>query len=164
MRILGVDPGYGILGYGAIDVQGNSIVYVSHGHISTPKECNLPRRLLILYEEFGKVLESFSPNLVAVEKLFFAKNVTTALEVGYARGIVLMEIAKHGMRIFECSPQQVKISVSGYGRARKRQVQDMIKRLLGLPEVPRPDDAADALAIAWCAALYGRKKNGSWER
>ena len=160
MRIVGIDPGYGLLGFGAVDVAGNRIEYVSHGHISTPKELDLPRRLLILQNELEKVLENLSPDLVAVEKIFFVKSVTTALEVGHARGIVLMEIARSGADFFECSPQQVKISVSGYGRARKRQVQEMIARLLNLSEMPRPDDAADALAIAWCAALYGRKASG----
>lgn len=157
MRILGVDPGYGLLGFGALDIDGNRIKYITHGHISTPKTLDLSKRLLILYEELEKILEDLSPDLVAVEKIFFVKSVTTALEVGHARGIVLMEAAKFGSEVFECSPQQVKISVSGYGRAKKRQVQEMVTRLLNLSEVPKPDDAADALAIAWCAALYGRK-------
>ncbi len=157
---MGVDPGYGLLGFGAVDVDGNRIKYVTHGHISTPKGLDLSKRLLILYRELERVFEEISPDLVAVEKIFFVKSVTTALEVGHARGIVLMEAAKFGSRVFECSPQQVKLSVSGYGRAGKRQVQEMVMRLLNLPEMPKPDDAADALAIAWCAALYGGKTNG----
>ena len=160
MRILGVDPGYGILGFGAVDAEGNRIKYITHGHLTTPKGLDLSRRLLILYRGLEKIFNEISPDLVAVEKIFFVKSVTTALEVGHARGIVLLEAAKFDSRIFECSPQQVKLSVSGYGRAKKRQVQEMIMKLLNLSEIPKPDDAADALAIAWCAALYGGKENG----
>jgi len=154
LKILGIDPGYGLTGYGVLEVSGNRISYVSHGSISTPKELELPDRLYILYRELERVFSDFSPDLVAVEKIYFVKSVTTALEVGHARGIVLLVAAERGLKVFECAPQQVKISVSGYGRAGKRQVQEMVRRLLGLEEVPKPDDAADALAIAWCAALY----------
>jgi crossover junction endodeoxyribonuclease RuvC len=157
MRILGVDPGYGIAGYGVIDVFGNRISHVAYGAITTPKKLVLPERLVLLFRDFENILEKYSPDLVAVERIYFVKSVTTALEVGHARGVILLASSMRGLKIFECSPQQVKIAVSGYGRASKRQVQEMVKRLLSLDEIPRPDDAADALAIAWCAALYGKE-------
>ncbi len=156
MLILGVDPGYGILGYGLVMKKGNTVEYVHHGFIETPKNWPLPERLLKLSEEFKKILKEFKPDESAVEKIYFVKNVTNALEVGYARGIVLLELARTGIPVYEYTPQEVKLSVVGYGRARKRQVQEMIKRLLNLDEIPRPDDSADALAIAWCHALHRR--------
>ncbi len=158
---MGVDPGYGITGYGVLEVSGNRVSHIDHGIISTPKDLDLPKRLSILFEKFEKLLDEIKPDLVAVEKLYFVKNVTTALEVGHARGVILLSVARKGIEVFECAPQQVKISVSGYGLAKKRQVQEMVSRLLGLPEVPKPDDAADALAIAWCASLYGKGER-SW--
>ncbi len=154
--ILGVDPGYGILGYGLLSKVGNRIEYVHHGFVKTPKNLSLPERLLRLYTEFERVLDEYRPDEGAVEKLFFVKNVTNALEVGHARGVVLLQLARRRIPVYEYTPQQVKISVVGYGKASKRQVQEMVKRLLRLKDIPKPDDSADALAVAWCHALYRR--------
>ena len=156
MIILGVDPGYGILGYGVVSKSGNRIEYVDHGFIDTPKDAPFSERLLLLAERLAKILEEYRPDTGAVEKLYFLKNVTNALEVAHARGIVLVEFARKNIPVYEYSPQQVKISVTGYGRATKRQVQEMVKKLLKLESAPKPDDSADALAVAWCHALHWR--------
>ncbi|AIY85908.1 MULTISPECIES: crossover junction endodeoxyribonuclease RuvC [unclassified Thermotoga] len=164
MRILGVDPGYGIVGIGIVEVSGNRISHVFHGTIETPKNLPAEKRLKRIYEEFLKVLERFSPDECAMEKLFFVKNVTTAIGVGEARGVLLLALAEKNIPVFEYAPNEVKVSLSGYGRASKKQIQENVKRFLNLSEIPRPDDAADALAIAWCHALQSRARRVTHEK
>ncbi len=159
MFVLGVDPGYGIMGYGIISKSGNVLNYVDHGVLQTEKRVPLKKRLKEIYEAFLEILEKYRPDVVGVEKIYFVKNVTTALDVAQVRGVVLLACEQHGLEVVEVSPQEVKISVTGYGRATKRQVQYMISKLLNLEDIPKPDDAADALAIAWCVANSGRLNN-----
>jgi len=159
--ILGVDPGYGILGYGVLKIEGNRFHHLAHGVITTPKNLEMHKRLLMLKERFLKIIEEFKPDEVALEELFFFKNVKTALKVGEARGVILLTLAERNIRFEEYTPYQVKKAVTGNGKARKGQVQFMMKTLLNLEDIPRPDDAADALALAWCHAAH-RKTGGTW--
>jgi len=153
MTIVGVDPGYGILGYGVLEKEGNKIKYVTHGVITTKKEIEIPERLGYIYSEFVKILDEFSPDVCAMERLFFYKNAKTAIHVGEARGVILLAISQKNIPLKEFTPYQVKNNVTGYGKANKMQVQKMMKILLNLNEIPKPDDAADALAVAWCYAV-----------
>ena len=148
MRILGIDPGTGILGFGVIDTGSKSQKMVDAGVIRTPAHQDLPLRLLTLYDELATIADLHKPDAMAVEKLFFARNVTTAISVSHARGVVLLIGAQRGIPIYEYTPLQIKQSVTGYGRADKKQIQEMVKVLLRLQEVPKPDDCADALAAA----------------
>lgn len=152
-RILGIDPGYGIVGYGVVEKTGNRITYVSHGAITTGKEEHFEERLEYIYSEVRKIISDYKPELVAVESLYFYKNVKTAIFVGEARGVILLAIRHSNLPFIEFTPHQVKQTVTGYGRAEKSQIQKVMKILLKLQEIPKPDDAADALAIAWCAAV-----------
>ena len=146
---LGIDPGTATTGYGLVRLaQEGSLVAVSFGVITTPKDSPAPARLEMLYEELSALLKEHKPDTAAVEKLFFQSNVKTAIAVGQARGVVLLSLQQAGVEVFEYTPNEVKQAVAGYGSADKRQVQEMVRTLLGLPEIPRPDDAADALAIA----------------
>jgi len=153
--IMGVDPGTAITGYGLVDFKGNRFSPVEYNCIRTPAKMNLADRLLILYRELEKVIEKYRPDRFAVEKLFFNTNARTALAVGQARGVVLLLGAMAGLQVYEYTPLEVKQAVVGYGRAEKGQVQYMVKAILCLPEVPKPDDVADALAVAICHAHYG---------
>ncbi len=157
-RILGIDPGYGIVGYGVIDKSGNKLTYVTHGVITTPKDEQFERRLESIYDSILEIIEKYKPNLAAIESLYFYKNEKTAIYVGEARGVILLALRKSGLEIVEFTPHQVKINISGYGRSEKGQVQKMVKILLNLEEIPKPDDAADALAVAWCAGVSWRGK------
>jgi len=146
---LGIDPGTATTGYGLVRLEPDgSLGVVSFGVISTPKEASAPARLVMLYEELHTLLDTHKPETAAVEKLFFQRNVTTALAVGQARGVVMLVLEQAGIKIFEYTPNEVKQAVAGYGSADKRQVQEMVRALLQLDSIPRPDDAADALAIA----------------
>ena len=151
MIILGIDPGRATLGYGVLekDAHGN-VAARDYGVVLTPKEERLPTRLAILEEGLNKLLDKCCPDEVAVEELFFSKNVTTGMAVAHARGVALLTCVKRCGRLFEYTPMQVKQAVVGYGGAEKKQVMLMTQRLLGMKEIPRPDDAADALAIAIC--------------
>lgn len=140
------------MGYGVVEVRGAVMRALEHGAVSTSSALPLPRRLLRIFDELCAIIERAQPESVAVESLFFNANARTALAVGQARGVALLACARSGREVFEYSPQQVKQGVAGYGKADKRQVQDMVKLLLGLQEIPRPDDAADALAVAICHA------------
>ncbi len=151
MRIIGIDPGYDIVGYGVIEKSGNEIKYVTHGAIKTNKNDSFKMRLLRIYEEFSQILSKYNPDIAAIEQIYFVQSKTTAMKVAQARGVILLALAKKDIEVEECGPQEVKMTVVGYGRARKSQVQKMIQILLNLPEIPKPDDAADALAIAWCS-------------
>ena len=148
MRILGIDPGTGILGFGVIDVQGAKSQLVDAGVIRTPVKEDDAVRLETIYEELTDIIASARPTIMSVEKLFFARNVTTAMTVAQARGVVLLCGRQAGLEIFEYTPLQIKQSVTGYGKADKKQIQEMVRVLLGLRAVPKPDDCADALAAA----------------
>ncbi len=156
LTILGIDPGFGILGYGVLRVSGNFFEHVNHGTIQTEKEQNISLRLKFLYENLCNLIDEIKPDEIAMEKLFFSRNVTTAISVGEARGIVLLLAAQKKIEVYEYTPHEVKKAVAGNGRATKRKVQEWIKILLNLAEIPKPDDAADALAIAYC---HGVVKN-----
>ena len=161
MRILGIDPGYAIVGFGVLDADRGRARLVRCGAINTRAGTPMPLRLLQIQEDLETLIRDFAPDVMAIEELFFNTNVTTAIGVAQARGVILATAARLGVHIYEYSPSQVKIAVVGYGKAEKRQVMEMTKRILGLSAVPKPDDAADAVAIALCHArsrtslLYG---------
>lgn len=152
MRILGIDPGYGITGFGLIEAQRGQFRLIHCGAITTPPNTEFSWRLEVIYHDMVQLLETTKPDAVAIEELFFGQNVTTGINVAQSRGVILLAIRQAGLPIFEYKPMQVKQAVVGYGNATKHQVQDMTKRLLHLPAVPKPDDAADAVAIALCHA------------
>ena len=152
MRILGIDPGYGITGFGLIEANRSSSRLLQCGAITTPAGMDFSARLEIIYEDMRQLLEVTKPDAVAIEELFFGQNVTTGIGVAQARGVVLLAIRQAGLEVTAYKPMQVKQAVVGYGNATKHQVQDMTRRLLGLAEMPKPDDAADAIAIALCHA------------
>lgn len=152
MRILGIDPGYGITGFGLIEAQRGSAQLLKCGAITTPAGMDFSARLEIIYEDMRQLLEAAKPEAVAIEELFFGQNVTTGIGVAQSRGVILLAIRQAGVPVFSYKPMQVKQAVVGYGNATKHQVQDMTKRLLHLDKLPKPDDAADAIAIALCHA------------
>ena len=152
MRVLGIDPGYATVGFGLIDVQRGQYRMLNYGAVTTPAGIPFPRRLSILFDDMTELLRQLHPEAVAVEELFFGHNITTGIDVAHGRGIILLAIEKAGIPMFEYTPAQVKQAVVGYGKATKLQVMDMTKRLLHLQNTPRPDDAADALALALCHA------------
>ncbi len=152
MRILGIDPGYGITGFGVIDTQRGQSRLVTCGAITTPAGMDFSARLEIIYEDMRRLLAEVKPDAVAIEELFFGQNVTTGIGVAQSRGVILLAIRQAGLEVTSYKPMQVKQAVVGYGNATKHQVQDMTKRLLGLNAMPKPDDAADAIAIALCHA------------
>src|SRR5215212_11583369 len=146
---LGIDPGTATTGYGLVRIESDgSLVAVRYGVILTSKEATAPARLVTLYDELQDLLNEHKPETAAVEKLFFSRNVTTALAVGQARGVVMLSLEQAGIEPFEYTPNEVKQAVAGFGGADKRQVQDMVRALLQLESIPKPDDAADALAVA----------------
>ena len=149
MRVLGIDPGTGILGFGIIEVgRGNKAQLVDAGVIRTPVKEDDAVRLQTIFEEISGIIAATKPQEMAVEKLFFAKNVTTAMTVAQARGVVLLAGKQANLEIFEYTPLQIKQALTGYGRAEKKQIQEMVRVILNLKEVPKPDDCADALAAA----------------
>jgi len=152
MIILGIDPGYATLGFGVIKKETNSLVPIEYGIVTTPKDESLPVRLAMIDEKITRLLEKHKPNAVALEELFFAANVKTGIQVAQARGVVTVCAIKACGNLFEYTPLQVKQALTGNGRADKHQIQFMTKAILGLNEIPRPDDAADALAVAICHA------------
>lgn len=152
MVIIGIDPGTSRIGYGVIR-KGRKIKVLDYGIISTKKNIPQEKKLVIIEKEFRKLLRKYKPKYLAVESLFFFKNLKTAMKVSEARGVIILEAEKKGLKIIEISPLQVKNTITGYGRATKDQVQRMIKKRLNLKEIPRPDDAADALSIAFCASF-----------
>ena len=157
MVILGIDPGLATMGYGVINaVKGNYSV-IDYGAVVTPKDCTLPQRLKQLEEGVQELIETFKPDNIAIEELFFSKNVTTGIAVSEARGVILLTAVKGlGDEVYEYTPNQIKQAVTGYGGADKMQMQHMVQALLRLKSVPRPDDAADALAVAICHAQTSR--------
>ena len=152
MLILGIDPGFAIVGFGLVEAVGGRARLVQCGAITTPAGESLPARLLQISDDMDQLLEQFKPEAMAIEELFFNNNITTGIGVAQARGVLLLAAERHGVPIYEYTPSQVKQAVVGYGKAEKRQVMDMTKRLLGLQAMPKPDDAADAIAIALCHA------------
>ena len=150
MRVIGIDPGLARMGYGVIEVRGRDNVAVCYGCIESGKDVPAPARLLHIYDELSGLFEKYQPEHIAVEKLFFSKNITSAMGVSEARGVILLLAGQKEIPVTEYTPNQVKQAITGSGRADKRQVQDMITRLLRLDSVPKPDDAADALSIALC--------------
>ena len=152
MRILGIDPGYGITGFGIIEANRGAAQLLGCGAITTPAGMDFSARLEIIYEDMRALLEKAKPDAVAIEELFFGQNVTTGIGVAQSRGVILLAIHQAGLPVTSYKPSQVKQAVVGYGNATKHQVQDMTKRLLGLQQMPKPDDAADAIAIALCHA------------
>lgn len=153
MTVLGIDPGYATIGYGAIEYRGGKCRYMTHGVITTKPGPSLSRRLSEIYSDTCTLIDSIRPDAIAIEQLFFNTNQKTALFVAQARGVLLLAASRAGMEAWEYTPLQVKQAVVGYGRAQKKQVQEMLKTLLRLEEAPKPDDAADALAIAICHAI-----------
>lgn len=152
MIILGIDPGTATTGYGLIKKTGSKLEFIDFGCILTPASLSLSDRLEIIATELDKIIEKYKPSQIAVEELFFAANTKTAIAVGHARGVILLGGKKKGLSLFEYTPLEVKMAITGYGRADKNQVQQMVKSLLSLAEIPKPDDAADALAVAICHA------------
>ena len=150
MRILGIDPGYGITGFGLVDAQRGQFRLLRCGAITTPAGMDFSARLEIIYEDMKELLRVAQPDVVAIEELFFGQNVTTGIGVAQSRGVILLAIRQAGLEVFSYKPMQVKQALVGYGGATKHQMQDMTKRLLHLNAMPKPDDAADAIAIALC--------------
>ncbi len=157
MRILGIDPGTGILGFGVVDAHSSGkIVFVDGGVIKTPPKQADSIRLLTIYDELSEIIKQHKPEVMAVEKLFFAQNVTTAMTVAQARGVVLLCGEQSGLTLFEYTPLQIKQALTGYGRADKHQIQEMVRIILSLDSIPQPDDCADALAAAICHSMTAR--------
>ena len=155
MIILGIDPGLAIVGWGVIEHHANKFRTVAYGSIQTPAGMQTPERLLTIRRDLCEIIEKYRPQQMAVEELFFNTNITTGIRVAEARGVIIMTGQEMGIELFEYTPLQVKQAVVGYGRAEKKQVISMVTRLLGLPAPPKPDDTADALAIAICHAHSG---------
>jgi crossover junction endodeoxyribonuclease RuvC len=151
-RILGIDPGFGRLGYAVITAKGNDLGLLVCDAVMTPKTLAYPQRLQQIYEQLGTIITEYKPAEAAIEELFFGKNVTTAIAVAQARGVAILLLEQRGVSIAEYTPSEVKLAVTGYGAARKEQIGYMVRQLLHLPAVPKPDDAADAAAIAICHA------------
>ena len=147
-RVIGFDPGLAIVGYGVMDYEGvNNKKVVDYGVITTPKDESFPVRLALIYESVTKLIETYKPDEIAAEELFFNTNITTGINVAHARGVLLLAAIHHCGKLYEYTPLQIKQAMTGYGRADKKQIQQMVKVYLGLSSVPKPDDAADALAV-----------------
>ena len=156
MRIIGIDPGTGILGFGVIDAVGPKMKLVTAGVIRTPAHTPLPERLGEIYDGLTEIIDETKPSIMAIEKLFFSQNVTTAMSVSHARGVAMLTGYQAKMKIEEYTPLEIKQTMTGYGRADKKQVQEMVRQQLGLKEVPHPDDCADALGAALMCAYINR--------
>lgn len=159
MIILGIDPGIAIVGYGIIEKNGNSIKMLEYGTIQTKANLTTPERLHIIFQELNEIIKEFKPTEVAYEKLFHQKNSKTVINVSQARGVEILASKLNNLDIYEYTPLQIKTAITGYGRADKKQMQESVRRLLNLSEIPKPDDAADALAIAICHSFSGRLKD-----
>jgi len=152
MVILGIDPGYAIVGFGVVRYEGSRFSVLDYGAVTTEAKLPMNERLEMIYDRVSEIMRRFEPAALAIEKVFYNSNAKTVIDVSQARGVLVLAAQKHGLGVFEYTPLQVKQSVVGYGRAEKKQVQEMIKILLNLEEIPKPDDAADALAMAVCHA------------
>lgn len=151
-RILGIDPGYATIGFGLIEADGMNLQMLRYGAITTPAGMDFSQRLKLIYDDMTELLDMLKPDAVSMEELFFNTNITTGIQVAHGRGILMLACTQAGIPIFEYTPLQVKQAVAGYGRAPKSQVMEMTKRLLKLQKIPKPDDAADGLALALCHA------------
>lgn len=165
MRIIGIDPGYATIGYGIVDYDNIHFKTVGYGAVTTPPDKNFPDRLIDIYNDIKTLIKKYNPQSIAIERLYFNTNTTTAIDVAQARGVIVLAARQAGIDIFEYTPLQVKQSITGYGRAEKHQVMEMVKSLLQLKAVPKPDDTADALALAIChghsaGSLYGKLMKG----
>lgn len=160
MLVLGVDPGTAICGYGLVEFNNNRLKAIDYGAIRTSPQKTPEKRLADIFKEIVTIMNEYSPDIMGVEQLFFNKNVTTAMAVGQARGVILLAAAQNNISLAEFTPLQVKQAVVGYGKAEKEQVIYMTQRLLGLPNKPSPDDVADALAVAICTSHYGVSRRG----
>ena len=158
MRILGIDPGIAIVGYGLIEVVGNRYRLLEYGSIQTPSNISVDKRLEIIYDELTKLIDQYQPTEACIEKLFHEKNTKTFINVSQARGVEILACVHKNLNIYEHTPLQIKQALTGYGRATKTQVQQAVKRILNLSEIPKPDDAADALAIAISHAFTNKFK------
>ena len=154
MRILGIDPGYAIVGYGIVDYAKNRFATVGYGAVTTKAKTPFETRLADIYNDILSIIDKYNPDELAIEKLYFNTNTTTAIDVAQARGVIVLAAYQKGLKISEYTPLQVKQAVTGYGRAEKHQVMEMIKSILSLKSVPKPDDTADALALAICHGHY----------
>ncbi|NLF19830.1 MAG: crossover junction endodeoxyribonuclease RuvC [Clostridiaceae bacterium] len=168
MTILGIDPGYAITGYGLVTSENQKILPLDFGVISTPPRVPFELRLLAIHDGVTALIKRYSPEVMAIEELFFNQNTTTAMGTAQARGVIILAAARFSLSVFEYKPSQVKNAVTGYGKADKKQVQQMVKTILGLAEVPQPDDAADALAVAIAQAnrgsvTYAQKLRGGYQ-
>ena len=158
MRILGIDPGYAITGFSVLDFEKNQFKCCDYGLIKTEAKTPFPERLLIIDRAIDMICKKWKPDVLAIEELFFARNTTTAMGVAQARGVAIVACARRAIPVYEYTPMQVKLAVTGYGKAEKQQVQEMVRILLNLKTVPKPDDVADAIAIAICHAHSGNRK------
>ena len=166
MRILGIDPGYATIGYGIVEYDNFRFKTISYGAVTTTPQKVFSDRLCDIFNDINTLIETYHPDCLSIEKLYFNTNTTTAIDVAQARGVILLAASKSGIEIFEYTPLQVKQSITGYGRAEKHQVMEMVKNLLGLNAVPKPDDTADALALAIChghcsGSLYSKFAKGN---
>lgn len=158
MRILGIDPGYAIVGYGALEFDNTRFNVVNYGAITTSPETPFDKRLAEIYSDMNEVLELLKPDCMSIEKLYFNTNITTGIDVAHARGVIMLAAAQRKIPIYEYTPLQVKVAVTGYGHADKHQMQEMVRNILRLKSVPKPDDTADALALAICHGHTGGSK------
>ena len=156
MRILGIDPGYALVGFGVIDFDGNNYYVVDYGVVETTKDENMAMRLNIVYDSIMELIEKYNPDCMAIEKLFYFKNQKTIVPVAEARGVILLAGINKNLNIFEYTPLQIKQALTGNGRAEKKQIQYMVTSILGLNSIPKPDDAADALAVAITHANFNQ--------
>ncbi len=156
MRVLGIDPGLATMGYGVVEESGRGLKLVKAGTVNTTPGMTMPQRLLTIYQDTRTLLDTWQPDEIVFEELFFAKNTTTGIAVGEARGCALCACAEYGRPLFEYTPKQIKAAITGYGHAEKRQIQEMIRMILGLEDIIRPDDAADAVAAAVIHLQSGR--------
>ena len=161
MRILGIDPGYAIVGFGVVDYSGVKFIPIEYGAFLTQAHTSFTDRLCSIDDDMQEVLKRYQPDCMAIEKLYFQNNQKTAIDVAQARGILILETAKQNIPVFEYTPLQVKQAVVGYGKAEKHQVMDMTRRILALKQIPKPDDAADALALAIC---HGHCSRGCYKK
>lgn len=158
MRILGIDPGLAIVGWGVLEYNGNRFRTLGYGSVQTPSTMSTEQRLVEIYRGIGELIDTYAPDCMSIEEIFFNTNQTTGIRVSEARGVILLAAAQKGINIFEYTPLQVKQAVVGYGRAEKKQVISMVTMLLGLEKPPKPDDTADALALAICHAHSGSSR------
>ena len=165
VRIIGIDPGYATIGYGVVDYNNFEFKTVGYGAVTTPPDKPFAERLVDIYNDITTLIQKYNPDCMSIERLYFNTNTTTAIDVAQARGVIVLAACKANVKIYEYTPLQVKQSITGYGRAEKHQVMEMVKSLLKLSSVPKPDDTADALALAIChghsaGSLYGKLAKG----